>query len=68
MYGINLGYVSISKLDVWVENLLKIILVNNGGLKFINGGGGGYKNFFLFLLEVVDWIILVILIDGFVFL
>lgn len=56
MYGINLGYVSISKLDVWVENLLKIILVNNGGLKFINGGGGGYKNFFLFLLEVVDWI------------
>lgn len=64
VHGTNLGHASTSKLDARVENLSKTTLVNNGGLKFTNGGGGGYKNSPSSLPEVVDWIILVILIGG----
>lgn len=54
VHGTNLGHASTSKLDARVEHLSKTTLVNNGGLKSTNGGGGGYKNSPSSLPEVVD--------------
>lgn len=54
MHGTNLGHAGTSNVDVRVENLSKTNLMNNGGLKSTNGGGGGYKNSPSSLPEVVD--------------